>query len=198
MLLGRKVRALEKLYDEIAAIGRAQPAIYPLDLEGATPRDYEEMATSIDREFGRLDGIVNAAEHFSGLQPAAAIEPMAWLRSLHINLSAPFLLLQACLPLLGRAQDASVVFVLDDLDRWPRALGQRCARRLRIGIDLHQEHEDGPLRVCIAAAAVRTTLRRTAYFGENSLALPLPETVADAVVYLLAADGEPARGKCWT
>src|SRR5262249_2558854 len=32
ILLGRKVRPLEKIYDEIAALGAAPPAIYPLDL----------------------------------------------------------------------------------------------------------------------------------------------------------------------
>jgi hypothetical protein len=42
---------------------------------------------------------------------------------------------------------------------------------------------------------MRTALRRTAYFGENSLQLPLPEAIADAVVYLLAAEGAAARGK---
>jgi hypothetical protein len=42
---------------------------------------------------------------------------------------------------------------------------------------------------------MRTALRRTAYFGENSLQLPLPESIAEAVVYLLGADGAAARGK---
>jgi NAD(P)-dependent dehydrogenase (short-subunit alcohol dehydrogenase family) len=200
VLLGRKVRALEKVYDEIAALGGAQPAIYPLDLEGATPRDYEEMAGSIDQEFGRLDGIVNAAAHFAGLQPAAAIDPMDWLRTLHVNLSAPFLLLQACLPLLGKDGGASVVFVLDDLDRVGRAHwgGYGAAKHALAGLasTLHQEHEDGPLRVhALLPPPMRTALRRTAYFGEDSLRLRLPEAVAHAVVYLLGADGAAARGK---
>ena len=34
-----------------------------------------------------------------------------------------------------------------------------------------------------------------AYFGENSLALPKAETVADAFVYLLSAEGAAMRGK---
>jgi NAD(P)-dependent dehydrogenase (short-subunit alcohol dehydrogenase family) len=200
VLLGRKVRALEKLYDEIVALGGAQPAIYPLDLEGATPRDYEKMVDGIDQEFGRLDGVVNAAAHFAGLQPAAAIDPMDWLRTLHVNLSVPFLLWQACLPLLGKADDAGVVFVLDDLERVGRAHwgAYGAAKHALAGLvsTLHQEHEDGPVRVhALLPPPMRTALRRTAYFGENSLQLPLPEAIADAVVYLLGADGAPARGK---
>src|SRR5947209_6450457 len=94
VLLGRKVRALEKVYDEIQAIGGA-PAIYPLDLAGATPHDYAELAATLEREYGRLDGIVHAAAHFEGLRPAADIAPEEWLRALHVNLTAPFLLTQA-------------------------------------------------------------------------------------------------------
>ena len=121
VLLGRKVRPLEKVYDEITALGLPQPAIYPLDLEGASPRDYEDLAASIERELGRLDGVVHAAAHFAGLQPAGAIDPLDWLRTLHVDLSAPFLLTQACLPLLAKGAAASVVFVLDELDRVGRA-----------------------------------------------------------------------------
>lgn len=199
ILLGRKLRALEKLHDEVAAAG-AEPAIYPLDMEGATPRDYEDMAAAIERDFARLDGIVNAAAHFSGLQPAEGIEPMDWLRTLHVNLSAPFLLTQACLALLRRAPDASAVFVLDDLDRVARAHwgAYGVTKHALAGMVsiLHQEWETGPLRVhALLPPPLRTALRRTAYFGENSMALPAPDCMADALVYLLSADGAAARGR---
>ena len=53
VLLGRKVRALEAVYDEIERLGAPQPAVYPMDLAGATPRDYVDLSDSIEREFGR-------------------------------------------------------------------------------------------------------------------------------------------------
>ena len=200
VLLGRKVRPLEKVYDEVAALDLPQPAIYPLDLEGASPRDYEELAASVEREFGRLDGIIHAAAHFAGLQPAGASDPLDWLRTLHIDLSAPFLLTQACVPLLVKAQDAGVVFVLDDLDRVGRAHwgGYGVAKHGLAGLFsiLHQELDSGPVRIhALLPPPLRTSLRRTAYFGENSLALPKPESVAEAFVYLLSPDGVAARGK---
>ena len=200
ILLGRKVRPLEKIYDEIAAQCGVEAAIHPLDLEGASPNDYEQMAASIEREFGRLDGIVHAAAHFSGLQPAAAIDPMDWLRTLHVNLSAPFLLLQACLPLLANAADASVIFVLDDLRRVRNAHwgAYGVAKHALAGLlsILQEEMESGPVRIhALLPPPLRTALRRTAYFGENSLALPSPDKAADALVYLLSAAGVAARGK---
>jgi NAD(P)-dependent dehydrogenase (short-subunit alcohol dehydrogenase family) len=198
VLLGRKVRALERVYDEVEAAG-ARAAIYPLDLEGATPRDYEEMAESVERDCGGLDGIVHAAAHFSGLQPAAAIEPLDWLRTLHVDLSAPFLLTQACLPLLARRADASVVFVLDDLERVGRAHwgAYGVAKHGLAGLVsiLAQELDSGPVRVhALLPPPLRTALRRTAYFGENSLQLPPPDGAADALVYLLTADAAALRG----
>jgi hypothetical protein len=37
-------------------------------------------------------------------------------------------------------------------------------------------------------------LRRTAYFGEDTMQHPLPDTTAAAVVYLLSAKAAAARG----
>jgi NAD(P)-dependent dehydrogenase (short-subunit alcohol dehydrogenase family) len=198
VLLGRRVATLERLYDEIVALDRSVPAIYPLNLEGATPRDYEDLAATIQRECGRLDGIVHAAAHFAGLQPAEQIKPEEWMRALHVNVSAPFLLTQACLPLLRACADASVVFVLDDPARTSSAFwgAYGVAKQALAGLVsiLNQEHEAGAVRVhALLPAPMRSALRRTAYFGENSLHLPLPD--ATAVMYLLSADGRAARGR---
>jgi NAD(P)-dependent dehydrogenase (short-subunit alcohol dehydrogenase family) len=200
ILLGRKVRALEKVYDEITAAAAPTPAIYPLDLSGATPHDYAQLATTMEREFGRLDGIVHAAAHFDGLRPASDIGAEEWMRALHVNLTAPFLLTQACLPLLQAGVDTSVVFVMDDPQRMGRAYwgGYGAAKHALAGLAciLHEETENSTLRVhALLPAPMRTALRRVAYFGENTLALPTPEATADAAVYLLSAAAAQMRGR---
>ena len=200
ILLGRKVRGLEKVYDEVAALGLTQPAIYPLDLAGASPKDYAQLADTIERECGRLDGIVHAAAHFTGLQPAANTAPDEWLRALHVNLTAPFLLTQACLPLLQNAPAASVVFVADDPERMGRAHwgGYGVAKRGLEGIAsiLHDELENTSIHVStLLPMPMRTALRRAAYYGENTLELPLPDIAAEAVVYMLSAEGAAARDR---
>jgi len=121
VLLGRRVPKLNRVYDAIEAAGGPTPAIYPLDLEGAGPTDYEQLAETIERECGRLDGILHAAADFKGLMSLAGSAPEDLLRAIHVNLTAPLLLTRACLPLLSQREDASVVFVLDDLDRLGRA-----------------------------------------------------------------------------
>jgi NAD(P)-dependent dehydrogenase (short-subunit alcohol dehydrogenase family) len=114
VLLGRRVTALEKLYDDIELAGGPQPALYPMNLEGATPADMAELATRLQEALGRLDGVVYAAGRLHGLTPVELYEPEEWLRTLQVGLNAPFLLLQALLPLLAAAPAARVLFALDD------------------------------------------------------------------------------------
>ena len=199
VISGKRQRQLEQLYDSMLAEGLTEPVIHPLDLELATPRDYEALVAGLARDFGRLDGLVHAAASFSGLTPLAVHKPDDWLRTLHVNVSAPFALTQACLPLLSEATDSAVVFVLDDPELLARAhwggYGVSKAALERYVEILHQENDQGSLRVHgLLPAPMRTTLRRQAYFGEDSLRHPLPDATAGAVLYLLASQGMPARG----
>jgi len=199
IITGRKVRALEKFYDELVAIGGSEPVIHPLDLESATPADYAALAEGVENEFGRLDGIVHAAAHFNELTPIAMHKPDDWLRAMQVNVSAPFALTQACMPLLAKADDSAVVFVLDDPELLSRAhwggYGVSKAAVERMAAVLHAENGRGAMRVhALLPPPMRTALRRAAYYGENTLDRPLPTASADAVVYLLSGAGAPARG----
>jgi NAD(P)-dependent dehydrogenase (short-subunit alcohol dehydrogenase family) len=199
VITGRKVRALEKVYDELMALGGGEPVIHPLDLESATPADYAALAEGIEKEFGRLDGIVHAAAHFNELTPIAMHKPDDWLRAMQVNVSAPFALTQACMPLLTRADDSAVVFVLDDPDLVSRAhwggYGVSKAAVERMAAVLHAENGRGPMRVhALLPPPMRTALRRAAYYGENTLEKPLPTASADAIVYLLSGAAADVRG----
>lgn len=199
VITGKRQRQLEQLYDAMRAEGLTEPVIHPLDLELATPRDYTALADGLTRDFGRLDGLVHAAASFGGLTPLSVHKPDDWLRTLHVNVSAPFALTQACLPLLNDAADAAVVFVLDDPELLRRAhwggYGVSKAALERYVEILHEENDRGSLRVhALLPAPMRTTLRRQAYFGEDSLRHALPDASAEAVLYLLGSHGVAARG----
>lgn len=200
VLSGRKVRPLEKLYDEIKALERAEPAILPLDLAGASPADYDTVVEALEKGFGRLDGLLHIAAHFDGLTPLRMKKPDDWLKDMQVNLTAPFLLTQACLPMLAAGEDSAVVFVLDDRERLDRAhwsgYGVAKAGLERLASILHEETDDGPVRVhTLLPAPMRTALRRKAWFGEASMELPAPETTAPALVYLLSPEAASMRGK---
>lgn len=200
VLLGRKVRALEAIYDEIEKSGGASPAIYPMDLAGAMPKDYADLGAAIERECGRLDGVVHAAVQFDTLQPFDQQTPEDWNRTLQVNLTAPFQLTQACLPLLRNAPDAALVFVLDDAARVGNAFwgGYGVTKHALLGFAsiVHEETENSPVRThAVLPGPMRTALRRAAYYGEDTLMHPEPAYAGTAIAWLLGAAAGGMRGK---
>jgi len=199
VITGKRQRQLEQLYDAMIAEGLSAPVIHPLDLEVSTPRDYETLADGLARDFGRLDGIVHAAASFTGLTPLSMHKPDDWLRAMLVNVSAPFALTQACLPLLSQAPESAAVFVLDSPELLARAhwgaYGVSKSALERFVAILHQETDSSALRVhALLPAPMRTALRRQAYFGEDIMQRPLPDAAAAAAIYLLTAAAADARG----
>ena len=199
VITGKRKRQLEQLYDAMLAEGLSEPVIHPLDMEVATPREYAALAEGLERDLGRLDGIVHCAASFTGLTPIAMHKPDDWLRALHVNVSAPFALTQACLPLLNQASDSAVVFVMDAPELVQRAhwggYGVSKAALERFVAILHEETDDSALRVhAMLPAPMRTSLRQQAYFGEDIMQRALPDAAAAAAIYLLSAQGVAARG----
>ena len=191
ILLGRTVRKLEATHDRIVEAGGPPPSIYPMDLAGANPDDHAELAQRIDGACGRLHGIVHAAAAFSGLAPLAHLAPEDWLRTIHVNLTAPFLVTRACLPLLQRVPDATVVFVGDALGRCARAYWGAYAVS-KLGIEglanvLAEEVESAgtPRVVCVNPGPIRTGLRRMAFPAEPPDTAPEPGAVAGGVLFAL-------------
>ncbi|MFA5684962.1 MAG: SDR family NAD(P)-dependent oxidoreductase [Lysobacteraceae bacterium] len=200
VLLGRRVPKLNRVYDAIVADGGPTPALYPLDLEGASGDDYAEMAERIGSECGRLDGVLHAAAAFKGLSSLANTAPQDWLRALHVNLSAPLQLTRACLPWLGRGDDAAVVFMLNDPAMTASAYWGAygiAQNGLQAAVSmLAAEQAGGPVRIHgLRPGPMRTALRASAWFGEDPGLWPPPSTYAPACVHLLAASGAAHRGE---
>ena len=201
VLLGRKLPKLNRIYDAVAQFG-PEPLMYPLDLEGASPDDYAEMAERLQGEVGRLDGVLHCAADFAGLTPLAQTDPAAFARAIHVNLTAPWWLTQACLPLLGKAEDAALVFVLDDPARVGQAYwgGYGVAKQglaSLVGM-LHAELANSRVRVAgLQPGPMRTPLRAKAYVEENDRAAVDPSVYADACVALLSPAGAGHRGQVW-
>lgn len=201
LLADRKARALEPVYDEIASLsGVPQPVLQPMDLQGASPLEYQTFAESVERQLGRLDGVVHAAVKCEGLTPLGMLSAEEWITTLHVDLSAPFLLTQACMPLLLAREDSAVVFVLDDPERMGRAhwgaYGVAKAGLEGLVSILHEETDESSLRVhALLPAPMRTALRRTVWAGEDPATVATPAAAAQVVAYLLSPAARAARGK---
>lgn len=202
ILLGRRVPKLNRVHDAIVRDG-GEAALYPLDLEGAGIGDYAELAERIEGEFGRLDGLLHCAADFRGLTPLEHTDPAAFARALHVNLTARWWLTQACLPLLRRAADGAVVFVVDDPEATRQAYwggyGIAQSGLHALVAMLHAELAATRVRISgLQPKPMRTALRaQISAEGDQGLAHD-PEAYAAACVRLLSADGAAHRGQVWS
>ncbi|MEZ5545467.1 MAG: SDR family NAD(P)-dependent oxidoreductase [Lysobacteraceae bacterium] len=199
ILLGRRVPKLKALCEALELAG-AEPVIYPMDLSGATPDDYETLRSTIESEVGKLDGVVHCAAEFKGL---ASVENMAtqdWLIGLHVNLTAPLLLTRALLPLLRSREDAAVLFLLDAHERTAKPFwgAYGVAKHGLVGLVelLHAELESSPVRIHgLIPGPMRTQLRGRAWFAEDPGTVPEASAYAGACAYLLGSEGAAQRSQ---
>jgi len=206
ILAGKTVAKLEAVYDAIKAAGQPEAALYPLNLAGATWNDYEQLAATLEREFGALHGLAHCAAHFKGWTPLAEVEPRDWLETLQVNVTAPFALTRHCLPLLEKgsavAGTASVVFVSDDCGRRGKAYGGAYAVSKFALEGLMQtwaQELEGAGRVrmnSLDPGPMNTPLRRKGY-AEVGAARD-PAAAAAAVLWLLGPDGAAATGQAFS
>jgi NAD(P)-dependent dehydrogenase (short-subunit alcohol dehydrogenase family) len=188
ILLGRTVHKLEQVYDDIKNSGGPEPAIYPMNLEGATPQDYDDLQANIDREFGRLDALLNNAGWLGASTPIEIYDVELWYKVMQVNLNAPFLLTRACIPLLRKSGAGRIVFTADEKSSayWG-AYGVAKAGQLSLMQILADELESKNIPVnAVNTGPVRTRFRTMAYPAEDMRQLTKPEEVTDAFVYLLS------------
>lgn len=201
ILLARNIKRLETLYDEIEQKGYPKPAIYPLNLATANPKDYQDLHANIEQHFGRLDGLIHNAAMLGTLTPIEYFSIEQWYQVLQVNLNSTFLLTQAVLPLLKRSQDASIIFTSADVGKKARAYFGAyavskfgCEGLMQVLSDELVNH--WPIRVnCVNPGKVRTALRASAYPAEDSSKIPLPETLMSTYIYLMSSKSQGVTGR---
>ena len=189
VLLGKNLRMVETLYDEIEQAGLPLPAIYPMDLSGASEQDYLDLASNIQNQLGRLDGIIHCAAILGAPTVFEQSDPETWYKVHQVNLHAPYLLTRACLPLLTEAEGGSLLFMIDDKTGayWDAYQVSKQALAAMAGL-IAREYEDSSLRVnCFNPGKTRTGLHMRAYpaANENDF-LPLPEQHVNTFLYLMS------------
>ena len=191
VLLARNLRKVEALYDQIEQAGYPTPAIYPMNLEGATEHDYLEMANNLETELGRLDGLLHCAAMLGTPTLFAQSDAETWYKVHQVNLHAPYLLTRACLPLLTQSAHASILFMVDDKTGayWDAYQVSKQGLIAMAGL-LAREYADTALFCnCYNPGKTRTALQLRAFpAADNNDSLPLPEEHINALLYLLSND----------
>lgn len=200
VLLGKTLRKLERVHDEIVALGAPAPAIAMLNLETALAAEYDALVASLKAEYGRLDGLLHNAAILGTRAPLEMYDVPTWGRVLHINLTAAFALTHVCLPLLRASEDSSVLFTTSSVGRRGKAYWGAYAVS-KFGVEglaqvLADEMEgDGRVRVnCINPGRTRTTMRAQAYPGEDRESVPTADTLVGPYLYLLGPAGRGVTG----
>lgn len=126
--LGRAGANVVANYSRSAA--EADALVEELTAEGITASAFQadvsdrgqirDLLEHVRARHGRLDILVNSASLFESA-PFADISEADWRRVLDVNLTGPFLLSQAALPLLRASQHALIVNMVDlsALQAWP-------------------------------------------------------------------------------
>jgi NAD(P)-dependent dehydrogenase (short-subunit alcohol dehydrogenase family) len=201
ILSGRNLTKLEKLYDEIEAAGAPCPAVAVLDLATATAVEYDALANVIEREFGKLDGLVHAAALLGDRAPLEQFDVPTWCKVVHVNMTAPFILTQVLLPALRKSADASVIFVSSGVVKQARpfwgayAVSKMGLEAVRAMWSEELEGEPNIRLNSVNPGRLRTSMRAAAYPAEDPNTLPSPQSVSGAFLYLLSALGRAIDGE---
>lgn len=201
VLLGRTTKKLEQVYDQIDGNGYPQAAIVPLNLETAAEHDYIELANTIQKEFGRLDGILHNASLLGARTPLANFEPSTFDQVMKVNVTAQFLLNQALIPLLQQAPNASIVFTTSSVGRKARAYWgaysvSKFATEAMMQLLADELENISNIRVnAINPGATRTSMRAFAYPAEDPNTLKTPTDIMPLYLYLMGDDSKDVNGQ---
>jgi len=202
ILLDKNIPLLEQVYDEIVDAEYPTPAIYPLDLKGATVSDYSDLVSTITDNFGHLDGLLHNAAVLGQISPLQHQDPKIWLETMHINLTAPYLLTRACLPLMQKSAKSSILFTTDNHSGKAYWGGYGISKA---GIEalcrqLADELESAAqVRVnCIDPGSIHSALHARAFPAINPNSLTTAEAIMPAYLYLMGKDSLAINGETIT
>lgn len=186
--------------DEVRALG-----VRALPLQVDVREEFQVAAAldAIDREFGRLDALVNNAGAISLTNVANT--PVKRFDLLHeVNARALFVCAKAALPLLRRAPHAHIISLSPPLNLQPRWLAPHAPYTLsKYGMTLLALGLAGELadtRVAVTTLWPRTTIATAAIeFAVGAQLLPrcrTPAIMADAALAILTTADRSLHGRC--
>lgn len=182
--VARNTEGLEKLDDEIAALG-GTATLVPMDLNEW--QSIDGLAAPLAERFGRLDILVGNAGLLGTLTPVPEIQPDQWERVFRVNVHANWRLIRATHPLLRQSDAGRVLFVTSGITRraapfWGLYTTTKAALE-KLAQTYAAEVETTPIRVnVINPGPTRTGMRATAFPGEDPESLPHPDQIMEAFV----------------
>lgn len=196
-LCARRPAPLENVAAGLRERG-VQVLAVPADV--SRPADVAAIAEGVRQRFGRLNVLVNNASILGPLVSLAEYLPEAWDEVLAVNLTGPFLLTRACLPLLQAAAGGSIINVSSGVGRAGRK-GWGAYAVSKFGLEgftqvLADELRGEGIRVnAVNPGGTRTAMRAAAVPGEDPATLPTPEAITPVFLYLASEASREVTGR---
>jgi NAD(P)-dependent dehydrogenase (short-subunit alcohol dehydrogenase family) len=188
--VARTVGGLEELDDAIKASG-GSATLVPVDL-GDLDR-IDPLGPLLHQRFGKLDILVANAGMLGTLGPLPHHDAKQWEQVFRVNVSANWRLIRTLEPLLRLSPAGRAIFVTSRAAGTPRAFWGAYASSQAAAAALArtwaQELASTPVRVNLVNPGIlRTSMRATAFPGEDPEKVTPPEAVTDVFVDLASAD----------
>jgi NAD(P)-dependent dehydrogenase (short-subunit alcohol dehydrogenase family) len=192
LMLDKKSRHLEKLFDQIVERGFTEPVILPVDLMEITAETATTLAQAVHDDIGQLDGLLHNAAELGSPSPMDQYDMEYWNKVMHINLQAPYLLTRALLPLLKQDHQTNILFTSADVGRQPAAYWGAYSiayAGLEAQMKIWAEELEAVSNIKVNSldpGPVRTGLRRRSHPGESQESLVPPASIAGAYLKIFS------------
>jgi len=183
------------LEDEIVSAaggaGKKEPKVLKIKLDVMSYASVESAAEAIEKEFGKLDILINNAGYLSTFEPMGDTDPEDYWRNYEINLRGVYFVTRACLPLMLRGGEKTIVNV-----------SSRGANTLSAGASGYQTTkfallrfteflvvdygEQGLLAFAVHPASSKTELAANVPENLHQFLTDTPEIASDTICFLAA------------
>ncbi|MFP5596133.1 YciK family oxidoreductase [Kluyvera sp. 142486] len=199
ILLGRSDEKLRAVAQEIDLAGLRPARWFTLDLLTCTPQDCQHIAQQVSLHYPHLDGVLHNAGLLGDVVPMEQQDPAVWQQVMQVNVNGTFMLTQALLPLLLKAESGSLVFTSSSVGRegranWGAYAVSKFATEGMMQV-LAEEYKNRHLRVnCINPGGTRTKMRASAFPTEDALKLKTPADIMPLYLWLMGDDSRRKTG----
>jgi len=191
ILTARTAEGLEAVEEQIHEAG-GNATIAPLDLTDGD--SIGRLAQAISGRWDALDIMILNAAMLGSLGPVPTIDGQEFNKILTLNLIAQQALIAAFDPMLRKSNNARLLAISRSVGQSPRAFwGAYGASKAALDTLVTSYGEEmrniGKLRTAIIdPGKTRTSMRASAYPGEDPASVKTPDVVADHLVEILAGD----------
>jgi len=172
-----------------------------MDLSKADANDYQDLIDNLSDKYGCLDGLLLNAGILGDRTPISQYDVPTWVNTLHVNLTAQFILTQTLLPALYKSKNASVIFTSSGVGKigkafWGAYSVSKFGTEALCQILSAEHHNEPSIRFnCINPGGTRTQMRAQAFPAENPDTLKTPEDIMPTYLYLMGEDSKETTGQ---